>query len=37
MTLAQAILVFLAVVVMVIFVLVYKGRYKPPKYPQFGR
>jgi len=37
MTIAQAVLVFLVLVVVVIFILVYKGQYKPPNYPGFGR
>ena len=37
MTIAQAVLVFLILVVIVAFILVYKGQYKPPKFPQFGR
>jgi hypothetical protein len=37
MTIAQAVLVFFILVVVVVFILVYTGQYKPPKYPGFGR
>ena len=37
MTISQVILVLVVLVIMIAFILIYKGRYKPPKYPKFGR
>lgn len=37
MTIAQAILVLAVLVVIVVFILIYSGQYKPPNYPGFGR
>ncbi len=37
MTLAQAVLILAVLAVVVVFILLYTGQYKPPKYPQFGR
>ena len=37
MSTAQVVLVFLVLVVVVAFILIYSGQYKPPNYPGFGR
>jgi hypothetical protein len=37
MSFAQAVLIVAILAVIVVFILIYTGQYKPPKYPQFGR
>jgi hypothetical protein len=37
MTVAQALLVLAILAVVLVYVLIYRGPYSRPKYPQFGR
>jgi hypothetical protein len=37
MTIAQGILILAILVIIVVFILIYTGQYKPPNYPGFGR
>jgi len=37
MTTSQAFLVLIICIIVVVFILIYKGQYKPPSYPGFGR
>ena len=37
MTTSQAVLIFLVLAVIVVFILLYSGRYQPPDYPKYGR
>jgi len=37
MTTSQAILVLILFVIIVVFILIYRGKYSPPNYPRYGR
>ena len=37
MTTAQAALVLFVLIVVLIYILIYRGQYQPPNYPKFGR
>ncbi len=37
MTIAQGVLIFLVLVVILVFILLYSGRFQPPDYPKYGR
>ena len=37
MTASQVIFVLIILIIVIAFILIYKGMYKPPKYPKFGR
>jgi len=37
MTVTQALLVLAILVIIFVYIQIYRGPYSPPKYPQFGR
>ena len=37
MSTAQAVLVLFILIVVVFYILIYRGKYGPPNYPKFGR
>lgn len=37
MTFAQGILILVVLVVVYLFITIWSGQFKPPKYPGFGR